>query len=51
MHVVNEPEVLENVGQKNLIIGPKEGESDNVPDGVRATNVGDIISDHVVKKI
>ncbi|MCD7450517.1 hypothetical protein HAX54_006809 [Datura stramonium] len=52
VHMVNEAEVVEEeVGKTNLLTGPEIGENNNnVSSGVRATNVGDINTDHDVEK-
>ncbi|MCD7456767.1 hypothetical protein HAX54_033005 [Datura stramonium] len=50
VHVVNEAEVVKkDVGLTNLLTGTEIGES-NVFAGTRATNVGDINTDHDVEK-
>ncbi|MCD7447408.1 hypothetical protein HAX54_028480, partial [Datura stramonium] len=51
VHVVNEAEVVEeDVGLTNLLTGPAIGENNNVSGGDRATNLGDINTDHEVEK-
>ncbi|MCD7453828.1 hypothetical protein HAX54_022288 [Datura stramonium] len=49
--MVNEAEVVEeDVGLINLLTASEIGESGNVSGGVRATNVGDIYTNHAVEK-
>ncbi|XP_019248311.1 PREDICTED: uncharacterized protein LOC109227565 [Nicotiana attenuata] len=50
LHVVNEPEVVETVGQTTLLTGPEVGETDNVSDGARAINDGDINTQTTAEK-
>ncbi|XP_070038007.1 uncharacterized protein [Nicotiana tomentosiformis] len=50
LHVVNEPEVVETVGQIALLTGPEVGETDNISGSARATNDGDINTQITVKK-
>ncbi|MCD7450108.1 hypothetical protein HAX54_003526 [Datura stramonium] len=48
--MVNEAEVMEDVGVTTLLTGLKIDESGNVSNGARATNVGNINTDHAAEK-